>query len=93
MNGEDTQNVVDDDDNLSLLTESQALLESNDLPLDGEICQENGMVANDLLLMMEQHYKDLESKRLRENAASANYIQNLQVSEAGTTNYHFNLIN
>ncbi|CAL8075207.1 unnamed protein product [Orchesella dallaii] len=83
LNGEDSQDILDDEDEPPSLTpNSPSLLEtSSNLVRDGTICENPGEIRVELQQLMNQHEKDVEIERLREETASADLIKQLQEEE------------
>ncbi len=85
MNGLDTQNILDsEDDNDEEDEDANSLpqLDNQNQPrrvLDGVLCETSGEIAAELQQMIRQHQEDLDNERLRTETASASLIQQLQV--------------
>ncbi|ODN05420.1 hypothetical protein Ocin01_01293 [Orchesella cincta] len=88
LNGQDTQDVLDDE-MPSLSPHSPSLLNNSPtLVRDGIMCEEPGEIRAELQQMMEQHQKEVELERLREETASAKLIKQLQVCNNINSDYY-----
>lgn len=77
--GLDTQNIMGDEEEDEPSSSQNSSIVNENRVMDGTFCEKPGQIKAELQEMMNEHEKDLEAERLREETESANLIKQLQV--------------